>query len=1065
MLQDEGIPTVLSLDQIVDAFEEQVAENGALGVDVGRFVHEYCGCTPKRISSEIVTELLRVWLEYAYAVDPSVAVEHALGQVPGYQLPPESIRQLQFELQRLRSESVSQGSEQPGPAVPMPDVGTRWGDFELLAVLGQGAFATVYLARQVTMAGRLVSLKITARETAESDLLARLHHAAIVPIFSTHRMGNLYAVCMPYLGNTTLADLMTASGTSHSAGEVAGGGLSTCGSGRELLQRLVERQSRMDTVADLQGQVEEETWPGDAQSADLSDHSLQVRSPTALGLASLSQIETIVWIAAQIADGLAHAHRHHVWHCDIKPANILLSADGQPRLLDFNVSVRSGSANRATGLGPSLPAPIGGTLAYMAPEQFASLQAGPNASVSVDHRCDIYSLGVVLYQMLTGELPPAPFAHGTPPTDRPNTSQGAPVPSIEKRVRQINPHVSPALAAIVAKCLQTRPQDRYPAADALYEDLHAQLQHQPLKHIAEPSLIERGRKWKRRHPTLTSSLSIGLIALVGIAVTVAGLIVRGRALRRLELQQMVSASSDMLPRAIALVTAAEGYPELEDAASAMLIQAVRPWQTATRWDDGQLQKLVRADPSLREQVHQIARQFALSAWLVRHHPPSTGRSLSGPSSDLLQQWADRLSTDLVAAGELDRPMARDDQYEFSKGGEITSMELAQMVAQAYADRDYRRVVELADQFPLLLPHDYAAWLFLGHSQLKLGNDGGAIEAYTHCIALQPSIEIAWFYRGIAKLRQAKFAQAERDFSHALRIQPQFAAARFNLALALRGMGRLAAAQSTVQGLIDSGWRRTATLSLLGRLLAAQGQSQAAQQAFAQALAVEPQSELDWIQRGMLLMSSDPSAAAAALETALELNPDSVPALQNLAHLCAEKLDDAERALEALDRLLQIDAKNPARWSGRAVVRARGGDAQGALADLAQAAVLPVDNPLVAYQIACGYSLVGGLVDAARGAAGPNDTPTSQARPANPAGQEASSDGAADEYATTELPSIKQLRQVALQWFARSVREQPDIIDIAQQDADLDWLRRSPQWERAIETLRAAVAVGKAPDSP
>ncbi len=99
-----------------------------------------------------------------------------------------------------------------------------------------------------------------------------------------------------------------------------------------------------------------------------------------------------VGLGAQLADALAYAHRHGVVHSDIKPANILMASDGQPRLLDFNVSYRSTSDGMV-----ALDAPLGGTIPYMAPEHRRAL----NHQGRVDARSDIYSLGVVLFQMLT----------------------------------------------------------------------------------------------------------------------------------------------------------------------------------------------------------------------------------------------------------------------------------------------------------------------------------------------------------------------------------------------------------------------------------------------------------------------------------------------------------------------------------------------------------------------------------------------------------------------------------------------------------------------------------------
>ena len=111
-------------------------------------------------------------------------------------------------------------------------------------------------------------------------------------------------------------------------------------------------------------------------------------------LAGRSYVGSIVWIAARLAEGLAHAHQRGVVHRDLKPANILLGDDGQPLILDFNVSSPAGN-------GSATAARHGGTVPYMSPEQLSAFGCGGD----VDQRSDLYSLGVILYQLLTGELP------------------------------------------------------------------------------------------------------------------------------------------------------------------------------------------------------------------------------------------------------------------------------------------------------------------------------------------------------------------------------------------------------------------------------------------------------------------------------------------------------------------------------------------------------------------------------------------------------------------------------------------------------------------------------------
>src|SRR5260221_5587323 len=113
-------------------------------------------------------------------------------------------------------------------------------------------------------------------------------------------------------------------------------------------------------------------------------------------LAGMSYVEAILWIGARLADGLAHAHERGILHRDLKPANVLLTDEGQPMLLDFNLA--EDTKLRCEGT----VAHAGGTLPYMSPEQMAGLVAG---GARVDARSDIYSLGVILFELLTGRHP------------------------------------------------------------------------------------------------------------------------------------------------------------------------------------------------------------------------------------------------------------------------------------------------------------------------------------------------------------------------------------------------------------------------------------------------------------------------------------------------------------------------------------------------------------------------------------------------------------------------------------------------------------------------------------
>ena len=327
-----------------------------------------------------------------------------------------------------RSSEVT-GSRSPADwqdaADALPAPGTSYLGFRLLEELGRGAFGRVYLARQGDLAGRLVALKVSYDGAEESHTLAQLQHTNIVPIYSFHRAGVYQAVCMPFFGRTTL---------SHVIHQISGRPTLPC-SGKEL-------RSTLELAKDA-------TAGGSGSSLPVTDstagmHALPVPAqpaveparPEALDgwtrLEGLSYIEAILTLAGQLADGLGHAHRRGILHRDLKPANVLLTDDGRAMLLDFNLA-EDVKLRR-------LPerASIGGTLPYMAPEHIEAYRTGEG---QLDERCDLYSLGVILFELITGRHPfpiykgvspdivlamvadrskPAPsFGSTTPPSPRP----------------------------------------------------------------------------------------------------------------------------------------------------------------------------------------------------------------------------------------------------------------------------------------------------------------------------------------------------------------------------------------------------------------------------------------------------------------------------------------------------------------------------------------------------------------------------------------------------------------------------------------------------------------------
>jgi TolB-like protein/predicted Ser/Thr protein kinase/Flp pilus assembly protein TadD len=201
-------------------------------------------------------------------------------------------------------------------------------------------------------------------------------------------------------------------------------------------------------------------------------------------------------LIAKVARTVHYAHEHGILHRDIKPGNILLDAKGEPHLTDFGLARLVESESSVTQTLDVL-----GTPSYMAPEQ----AVGNNAAIS--SITDVYGLGAVLYQLLTGQ---PPFAGGTTYETIKLLLDTEP-----RQPRLLNPKIDRDLSTICLKCLEKDPKHRYPSALALAEDLEHWSKHEPI-HARRTGVFARGRKWVRREPT-SALLAASVITLAAAA--------------------------------------------------------------------------------------------------------------------------------------------------------------------------------------------------------------------------------------------------------------------------------------------------------------------------------------------------------------------------------------------------------------------------------------------------------------------------------------------------------------------------------------------------------------------
>jgi len=205
-------------------------------------------------------------------------------------------------------------------------------------------------------------------------------------------------------------------------------------------------------------------------------------------------------LMAKVGRTVHYAHEHGILHRDIKPGNILLDAHGEPHLTDFGLARLVESESSVTQTLDVL-----GTPSYMAPEQ----AVGNNAAVS--SATDVYGLGAVLYQLLTGQ---PPFAGGTTYETIKLLLDSEPRPP-----RLVNPKIDRDLSTICLKCLEKDPKRRYASALTLAEDLERWLKHEPIA-ARRVGLLVRGRKWVRRNPSIAVMAAMLLALAVPLGVMV-----------------------------------------------------------------------------------------------------------------------------------------------------------------------------------------------------------------------------------------------------------------------------------------------------------------------------------------------------------------------------------------------------------------------------------------------------------------------------------------------------------------------------------------------------------------
>ncbi len=411
----------------------------------------------------------------------------------------------------------------------------------------------VYEAEQVSL-GRRVALKVLLTNPRTSDTryqrfrreaqaAARLHHTNIVPVHGVGEHDGIHYYVMQFIRGQSLDDIVLAlrklrQSRGSSSDSVAGlddhsSATSVGTSSAEIAQGLVTGQFpvqrgalaiKEDADAAPQPIAVDEPIATAASGAaadsvpaavtDSGQHRSHSRSRPAVSNGSSDQHywRSVARIGVEVAEAIQYAHDQCTLHRDIKPSNLLLDARGMTWVTDFGLA-KLGEEADLTSEGD-----IVGTLRYMAPEQFKG---------DADHRSDIYSLGLTLFELLTltAAFPEAHLGQRT----RPGAKFAPPHP------RHLNPSIPADLETIVLKATAIEPEGRYQAAAELSADLRRFLEDRPIE-ARRATAAERSWRWCRRNPLIASMAGtvMALLLVVAAVSTVSSLRLRAQHARTME---------------------------------------------------------------------------------------------------------------------------------------------------------------------------------------------------------------------------------------------------------------------------------------------------------------------------------------------------------------------------------------------------------------------------------------------------------------------------------------------------------------------------------------------------